>query len=167
MKLLFISRDFPNMFGGVGDYTYHLSKTLSEKGHEVYVLTSNDERVIGFRDGGLKESEINPDLNSYSGTRVPKQWGFVKVFHLINRWSFVSLFQIIKKIRKINPDRVILQYVPHMYSYYGTPVYIGLLSILLWVMRFKLITTFHELGTGFEFKKPRYWGVSILQKLTV
>jgi glycosyltransferase involved in cell wall biosynthesis len=166
MKLLLISRDFPNIFGGVSDYTYHLSKALAEKGHEVYVLTSDDERVIGAKDGGLKESEINSNLNSYSSACVSKQGGFVKIFPVIDRWSFSRLFQIVREIRKINPDRVMLQYVPHMYSYYGTPLYIGLLSILLCLMRFKLITTFHELGTGFEFKKPRYWGVSALQKLT-
>ncbi len=130
------------MFGGVSDYAYYLSISLAKKGYEVYVMTSCDDRVI--------RSSFEDNL---------------KVLPLVSNWGIKGLSQIIKEIKKINPDRIILQFVPHMYSYYGIPIYIALLSITIRVMRFRLITTFHELGIGFEFKRPKYWGIAILQKL--
>jgi len=141
MKLLLISRDFPNMFGGVSDYTYHLSRALAEKGEDVYVLTSKDERVI-------------VDMGNN-----------VKVLPEVERWGFRGLPKIIKEIRKVNPDWVLLQYVPYMYSHYGVPLWIILLVIFLKINKFKLLTTFHEVAIRFDFKKTKYWGIAVMQRL--
>ncbi|MEW6558370.1 MAG: glycosyltransferase family 4 protein, partial [Elusimicrobiota bacterium] len=141
MKLLLISRHFPNIFGGVSDYTYHLSNALSKEGYEVYVLTSKDEKVI-----------------NNAGDKV-------KVLPVVVRWNFRGLPQIIKEIKEVNPDWILLQYVPHMYSHCAIPVYIAELSILLCLMRFKLITTFHEIAIRFDLKKPKYWGIAIIERL--
>lgn len=146
MKLLLISRDFPNIFGGVSDYTYHLSKALAEKGMKVYVLTSKDKRVI------KEDYDI-------------KGMGCVKVLPVVERWSFLGVLQIIRGIRKINPHCVLLQYVPHMYNKYGIPIYIAIFSILLSIKRFKLITTFHEVAIRFNIKKPKYWIIAIIQRI--
>ncbi|MER3446534.1 MAG: hypothetical protein C4291_06665 [Candidatus Dadabacteria bacterium] len=141
MKLLLISSHFPNIFGGVSDYSYLLSKTLSKEGLEVYVLTSYDDRVINDTEDNLR------------------------VLTVVKRWSLMGIPKIIKEVKRINPDWVLLQYVPYMYSYYGVPAYIVLLSFVLRIMRFKFITTFHEIGMELDLKKPKYWGIAVLQRL--
>ncbi len=140
MKLLLISRDFPNIIGGVSDYTYHLSKALAEKGHNVYVLTSFNDKIIRNIEGN------------------------VKVLPLVKSWNFRGLPQIIKEIKKVNPDWVLLQYVPHMYSHYAIPVYIAMLSVILRFSGHKLLTTFHEVAIRFDLKKPKYWVIALIER---
>jgi len=142
MKLLLISRDFPNMFGGVSDYTCHLSRALAEKGENVYVLTSSNEKVSRNIEGGS-----------------------VKVLPVIKKWGFLGMPQIIREIKNINPDWVLLQYVPYMYNYYGIPVWIAILAFLLRFKNHKLVTTFHEVAIRFDVKKPKYWGIAIIERL--
>lgn len=103
MRLLIISRDFPNIIGGVSDHTHHLQRALSMKDSEVYVLTSRDKRIVG---------EIADS---------------VSVLPFVDKWGIRGLIKIIREIKKINPDWILLQYVPHMYSSYAVPFYIAAL----------------------------------------
>lgn len=142
MKLLFISSNFPNMFGGVSDYTHHLSNALSKEGFEVYVLTSCNDKVI-------------KDI----------QGSNVRILPEVEKWGFRGLPKIIKEIKKIDSDWILLQYVPHMYSHYGIPLYIILFSVLLRIMKYNLVTTFHEVAIRFDFKRPKYWGIALIERV--
>lgn len=146
MKLLLISRDFPNMFGGVSDYTYHLSRALAEKGEEVYVLTSKNEKVI------WEDYEVRGK-------------GHIKVLPVMENWGFRGLPGILREVKKINPDWILLQYVPHMYNYYGVPLWVVIFVIWLRLKKLKLTTTFHEVAIRFDIRKPKYWGIAIIQRL--
>jgi glycosyltransferase involved in cell wall biosynthesis len=130
------------MFGGVSDYTYHLSRSLAEKGMEICVLTSSNNKVIRNIEGSS-----------------------VKVLPVIKKWGFRAIPQIIREVKNINPDWVLLQYVPYMYNYYGIPVWIAILAFLLRFKNHKLVTTFHEVAIKFDVKKPKYWGIAIVQRL--
>ena len=49
LKICLVSYEFPPVFGGEGTYTYGLSKSLLERGHEVVIVTTNNrsnKRVI-------------------------------------------------------------------------------------------------------------------------
>lgn len=109
-------------------------------------MTSKDEKIVK---GGYRLSDK----------------GYWEVLPVIEKWRFKGLFQIIKEIKEVNPEWVILQYVPYMYSYYGVPVCIALFSVLLRIMQFKLITTFHEVAIRFDVGKPKYWIVFIIQRI--
>lgn len=146
MKLLIISPHYPEIFGGVSDYTYHLSKTLAKMGFEVYVLTSKDEKIIS------EKSEFNLE-------------GHVNVLPIIKSWGFIGISHIIKETKKINPDYIILQYVGYMYQRYGVPLNIPLLVAFLRLSRIKIITTFHEVAIRFNFKNPLNWAIAFLQRL--
>lgn len=139
MTLLIISSHFYGMFGGVADYTYHLSKSLVQERIKVFVLTSNDERV-------KKDDEVN-------------------VLPLIDKWNILTVLTIMRTIRGIRPNVVNLQYVPYMYSYYGVPLYMMVLAVTIRIMGFRLMTTFHEVAIRFDWRKPKYWGIAILQRL--
>ena len=141
MKILFISRDFPNMSGGVSDYTYHLSNALSENMFEIYVLTSKDKRVIS------------------------QQKNNINILPVTEKWNVKSLLSVIEEINKIKPNRVMLQYVPYMYAHYGMPIYIAILAVILNLLGFKLLTTFHEIAIRLYFRKPKYWIIGFFQRL--
>ena len=46
MRIAIITGEYPPMEGGVGDFTYHLSRTLSAQGHDLCILTSTVEENI-------------------------------------------------------------------------------------------------------------------------
>ena len=141
-KVLFISKDFPNMFGAIGDYTYHISKELSKNKIDVYVLTSLNEKVIR-------------EIKGYD----------VKILPLIKRWGFLGIYKIVKIIEMINPDFIFLQYVPYMYNYYGIPIWICFLAFILKIKNFKFNITFHEVAIRFDIKKTKYILIAVFQRI--
>jgi glycosyltransferase involved in cell wall biosynthesis len=142
MKILIISKDFPNIVGGVSDYTYHLSKNLSKKKIDVYVLTSCNEKVIR-------------EIKGYN----------VKILPLIKKWGFSSISEIINEIQKINPEFILLQYTPYMYSHYGIPFWLIFLYFRLKFKRFKICTNFHEISILINLGDFKHLGIAISQRI--
>lgn len=140
MKLLMVCREFPDIIGGVSDYTYRLGISLSEEGHNVYVLTSDDKRIR---------------------TDVEK----LHVVPAIKRWDLRGISAIINEAQIIAPDRILIQYVPHMYDRNAVPLYLLLLYILLRLRRFKIITTFHEIALRADITEPAKFIVGIIERL--
>jgi len=138
MKILIISKDFPNIVGGVSDYTYHLSKNLSKKKIDVYVLTSCSEKVIR-------------EIKGYN----------VKILPLIKKWGFSSISEIINEIQKVNPEFILLQYTPYMYSYYGIPFWLIFLYFKLKFKRFKICTNFHEISILINLGDFKHLGIAM------
>ena len=48
LKILMVSTEYPPMYGGVGRYTYNLTKALRKLGHTVYVVCNNDGKEGDF-----------------------------------------------------------------------------------------------------------------------
>ncbi len=139
MKFLIISRDFPYIKGGVSDYTYFLSKTLSKK-VDVFVLTSYDERV-------------NKNIKDF------------KVLPVVEKWGFKGLNEILNFIDSLKPNWIILQYVPYMYSHFGIPFWLIFLYLILKKKKYKICTMFHEVRILALPSKPKYILVAIFQKI--
>lgn len=140
MKVIFISRDFPDIKGGVSDYTYYLSKEFAKKGMEVYVLTSDDER-------------INKNIQH------------IKVLPVVKNWEFKGISKIVEYIKKVNPDWIIFQYVPYMYSYYGVPFWLIFLYQRIKKQGFKICTTFHEVSILIDSGDFKHLPVAISQRI--
>lgn len=141
MRVVLISKDYPPLRGGVSDHTYHLANALSEQGREVHVLTSMDHGIA-------------------AGTK-----GRVTVHPVIKKWGAGCIPTILRTIDGISPERVVLQYVANMYSYYAMPFYIVLLTVLLRLKGCSQTTVFHEVAYRMNISKPKYWGVSLMQRL--
>lgn len=139
VKLLIITEEFRAMRGGVADHTYHLGRALARKGVRTVVLTSDDAGVC--RDD---EVEVLPEVRA---------------------WSAFGALSILRKVRRVRPDVVNLHYVPYAYNHYGVPLYIPALAAAIRAMGIRLVTTFHEVGTRFEWRRPKYWGVALLQRV--
>ena len=48
LKILMVSTEYPPMYGGVGRYTYNLSRALRKLGHTVYVVCNDDGKEGDF-----------------------------------------------------------------------------------------------------------------------
>ena len=48
LKILMVSTEYPPMYGGVGRYTYNLSRALRKLGHTVYVVCNEDGKEGDF-----------------------------------------------------------------------------------------------------------------------
>jgi len=141
MKILIISSHFPNMIGGVSDYTYFLSKYLSNDHCKIYILTS-------------EYNDIKKDEDTY-----------INVNPTISKWNILGIRKIISEIKSINPDVILLQYVPYMYSKNGIPIFLAFIIFYLNIKGTKVITTFHEVAREIELSKIRYFFIAIFQRL--
>lgn len=118
LKVLLISGSFPPLKCGVGEYSYHLVKTMATDARvKVGVLSSADY------DEAVTQSLVNVDL-------IKNSWG----------WRLRDALSIFKSITNFAPDIVHLQY--------PTTEYKGLLArylpLLLKLRGIKVIQTWHE-----------------------
>ncbi len=107
MRILFLSDDFPpKSFGGAGIITFILASGLQKAGHELYVITTTQEKANeGWRElEGLKIYDLYVDY--------PSRFA-----------SYVSLynFPVIKKVerivKEIQPDVIHAHNIHHYLSY--------------------------------------------------
>lgn len=82
MRICFISNEYPpeTGFGGIGTYTYSLAQGLSEKGHDVTVITKAFGKESIIKDGRVKVHRI-------FDKKVPFE-GFSKIFNLFSGKGF-------------------------------------------------------------------------------
>jgi len=124
MKICFITGKFPPQPDGVGDYTYFMAEELVELGNSIDVITS----VTG--------NSINEGY-SYR----------FRVHRIALRWSVFELPNIIKLIKKITPDVVNIQYVPHAFHPRALSFAVNIIPLLLRIIcrnKVKIIVTVHE-----------------------
>ena len=143
MKLLFICDNFPPVVDGVGDYTYHLSNQLAQRGHAVSVICSRKAEIA-----------------QYAGTQTA-----VRVMPAVAGWNRQAIGTIMDLAGEIQPDWVILQYVPYSYNHYGVPFWLRGLASGLKARGYKLAVTCHEIFIDLELSKAKYWPVAISQRL--
>lgn len=139
MRILVVSSHYPNIIGGVSDYTYQLCNELSSKNIEIKVLTSDDSQIV--------------NNESY------------EVLPYVKTWDICGVKKIISQINNINPDIVLVQYVPTMYSKHGIPCYLCLVYLILHLKKIRIITTFHEVAHKLEFLNIKYLFISVLQRV--
>jgi len=109
MKILFLNDDFPPFgWSSPGILTYNLARKLKELGHEIYILTTSQDK-------NFQEKEIIDGLNYY---RVYSNYNI--------RWrDYLNLynFQIAKKLNEIFEEikpEVTHLHIIHLYlSYYS------------------------------------------------
>lgn len=126
-NIVIISQYYSPKICGVGDYSNNLAEVLS-RNNKVFVVTKED--ISGKTD--------YEDSQNF------------QVFREIHKWNFLSGLVAFKKIRKLKPDVVLLQYTNGFKDGFGLPFGIMFVVTLLSIYRIKLITTFHEIGVRTE-----------------
>jgi glycosyltransferase involved in cell wall biosynthesis len=116
IKVLLVTGSYPPMKCGIGDYTSKLARALSVSRVRVGVLTS-------VFDGKLEETEG------------------IKIFPVIKKWQFRESLKAIKIIRSWSADIVHIQ---HPTQGYGSGLLPWILPIISFLMRKKVVQTWHE-----------------------
>jgi glycosyltransferase involved in cell wall biosynthesis len=136
MRIGIITGEYPPMEGGVGDFTQQLGQTLATQGHEVYVLTGQDET-----------SPISTEKK-------------LTIHRQVRDWGWASHSQIMRWIKQIQPDVIDIQYQAAAYQLRG-----GICLFPRWQRRnltIPVVTTFHDLRPPYLFPKAgemREWAI--------
>ncbi|MFP4394849.1 MAG: glycosyltransferase family 4 protein [Anaerolineales bacterium] len=138
MRIAIITGEYPPMEGGVGDFTHHLSRTLSALGHDLRILTSTVAGSI-------------PPLYRESGARAD---------YLIDDWGWGSYRGITDWLREVEPDIVNIQYQSAAYQ-----LRCGINLYPRWQRKhlsMPVVVTYHDLMPPYIFPKAgplRKWAV--------
>ncbi|OGF67038.1 MAG: hypothetical protein A2Y62_10815 [Candidatus Fischerbacteria bacterium RBG_13_37_8] len=89
--------------------------------------------------------------------------GEISILPLVSHWSWSGIRQILKEIKKMKPDIVLIQYVPNMYNYFGVPVWVIALVLLIKLFGYKLAVEFHEVAI-FVSSGIKYLPIAVLQR---
>ena len=142
MNILFITNNFPPIVDGVGDYTYHLAKEFSSKGHNVFVV--------------CRKNNIIKSIDN------------IKVYPIIDKWNSSAILPIINIISDNSIDVVSLQYVPHAFQKKGLPYkLIPILHAINKRTNAKIFTFCHEVTVEAEnFNLKRLLLSFLMSKIT-
>ncbi|NJL76461.1 MAG: glycosyltransferase family 4 protein [Saprospiraceae bacterium] len=127
MKIVFISDKLPPAVDGVGDYTYFLGEEFAITEHEVHVVCATLDTL---------DAEVTQSM---------------QVHPVVSKWNQAGIRQAIQCIQAIQPDWVLLQYVPYSFSNTGTPWEMRYLATELKKLGIPMCTTFHEVCIRLKF----------------
>lgn len=148
MKITFLCGCLEQGQDGVGDYTRRLAGELNKNGHEVSIISLNDHYLP--EDGYVEQvQDLIPVVRVRQGNRAE------------------TLLQVKRKIEKLGPEWLSLQYVPFAFHIKGLPWNLNGQLYQLGKGR-KWHIMFHELWIGMEQNAPlkfRLWGS--LQKIII
>jgi len=128
VRVALVSARFPPQSCGVGDYTYHVAAALAHQGLEVHVVTS---------------------LGTLDETLYPLP-ASVRIHRVVGAWEVTCLPAVVALIRRIRPDALLIQYVPHSYDPRGVTFTVNVLpTVIRLAARVRVVTNFHELYMPF------------------
>ncbi len=118
MKIVFITRNYPPTICGVGDHTSHLAQAMIAQGIQVHVICSADQKVM--------------------------QQDNIKVYPIVNQWNTEGVRAVVHLLKNIQPDWLIVQYVPHAFHPKGLPQILVSLYRSISRLDISILTVFHE-----------------------
>lgn len=128
-RLCLLSAHFPPDLSGDGDYTFFLASALAGIGYNVQVITA-----VGEMDTVL----------------YPLPRG-VRVYRVVKTWGVRGLPELLRAVRSLDPDVLVIQYLPHAFDPRGITLAVNLLPALVRVAtRIRVIVNFHELYISFD-----------------
>jgi glycosyltransferase involved in cell wall biosynthesis len=125
VKVLFLLNNLKLGKDGVADYTWKLSRQFVEHDVDVHFVTSSVNSDV-------KQSNIS----------------------LIETWGWSAINEINREIKRINPDWVIIQYVPFAFHARGFAVWLIFLLLRIRPGR-KIGIFFHEVSDRFYWDRPK------------
>ena len=118
MTVAIIVPNYPPTICGVGDYTYLLIQELLKADLEVHVICSADQK--------------------------PEPADKPFVYPIVEKWNKQGFQTALDKLETIQPDWVMVQYVPHGYDPRGLPIAILRFYKALTKKAYQVLTMFHE-----------------------
>ena len=120
MRILLVCPIFPPQAGGLADHSARWAEAIGEHlGHEVWVLTGPGAE--------------------------PSQSPHVKLAEPFVEWGLRGAGRLVQTVRHLNPDVVVVQYVPHLYERRGFSLGFAQAVYRLSQAGFPVVTLAHEL----------------------
>jgi glycosyltransferase involved in cell wall biosynthesis len=118
MTVALITPNYPPTICGVGDHTLQLVRALLKAGIETHVICSANQQP---------EPVVQP-----------------KIYPIIEEWNKKGFKTTLEKLETLQPDWVIVQYVPHGFNPKGLPFAILGFYEALTEKKYSVLTVFHE-----------------------
>jgi len=152
-KILVVTQNLPPAICGVGDYATLFAQELAHQNPELSITflsrvpRSNDVNyaTVKIASDFLDSAEIYPSAPFY--------------------WKLSNLPTLLKTVRKSRARIVHIHYAPHMYYRAGVGVALSIFSLLLCLMRLRMVVTFHELYIPWS-KHPKQFLIGLAQRLS-
>ncbi len=93
MKILHVTKKYPNALGGDAIVVQNLEKQQKKNGHEVFILTTNCNEIINKK-----------NLIKFGVKSIYQDWDALSFKRFLSTW--ILIFSIDNIIKKINPDIV-------------------------------------------------------------
>ena len=140
MRLIFICNNYPPVVDGVGDYTSLLAHELYHRGHEVHVICKKDARIVAHTGSG------------------------VNVWPIVENWTPGGCKNVFAIIASLQPDCVLLQYVPYGFNKWGVPL---LLPVVISRInrQCRVILTVHEPYIRLQWWPAKTFVIGQLQRI--
>lgn len=139
MRICLIAARIPPVRCGVGDYSAQLAAELVRQGHHVTILTGADQAGV-----------------------LPGARALVR--NTVTRWTLAGVPHLCRELRALDPELIVLQWVPFLYSRTGTAL--GLPVALAACARHRPVRVMvHEAWVGFE--RPWFVAIGLVQRLAL
>lgn len=135
MRILHITKKYPNAIGGDATCVFHLEKYQQKKGYKVFILTTNCDEIVA-----------NDNLYKFGLCGMPYDWDQITLKRIISLLFFIPRSLVV--IRKIKPDII--------YSHSADLGFIG--SLWAKLLKIKITNICHTLNFPYKFisKVKRY-----------
>lgn len=104
---------------GVGDYVLKLADALVAQGHQVTIIT------------GQEQAPLAPPTQATIRAVLPN-------------WQLAGMRALIKELSQNRPEHIFLQWVPFLYHYYGVNIWLPFTMLYLALNKHKITTMVHE-----------------------
>jgi glycosyltransferase involved in cell wall biosynthesis len=118
MTVVFITQNHPPTFCGIGDYTANLADAFQKLGIETHIICNADQKS-----GHLTH---------------------IKVYPIVEKWDKTGFKTCMDTLEIIQPDWVLMQYVPHGFHAKGLPLGLPHFYDMLTAKGYSVFTFFHE-----------------------
>lgn len=118
MTIAIIVPNYPPTICGVGDHTFHLVQSMLKVGIDVHVICSANQKPVP-----VSKPTIYP---------------------IIEKWNTQGFNTVMEQLQQLQPDWVVVQYVPHGFDPRGLPFPILGFYRALSQQKYAVLTVFHE-----------------------
>lgn len=139
-----LSKNFPPIICGVGDYTFHLYTRLKAAGYDVRVITGKTAEVETF----IAENQLVRDI-----------------YPIVDRWDRSCVRKIFDVLVESKASVLCIQYVPNGLSQRALPVYLLLLLIRAQLRSIAVGFFFHEVSVRVLFNGMKSFMLGSVQRM--
>ncbi|MFT3825784.1 MAG: glycosyltransferase family 4 protein [Chitinophagaceae bacterium] len=139
MKIVFIVHNYPPVVDGVGDHTFFQVQALRKLGHKVHVICPAKKEIV---------EQKHPDT-----------------YPIIEKWNSKGYNKALLQTKNLQPDQVIIPYVPYAFNKWGVPVELPFLVYKLRKSGLNVCVNFHEVKIRYTWTSKKSYPIGFIQRL--